>query len=73
MKGGPMDQSVQNDTGIKTGTKTNWLLICAGVVIAVVVAVNVFGVSMSNVVYFGAILACPLLHILMMRRGDHKH
>lgn len=53
--------------------KINWLLICVGVLITIAIAVKVFGVSFNNVVYFGAILACPLLHILMMKNGNHKH
>ncbi len=68
-----MDHSMRNETDRENGSKTNWLLICIGVLIALVIAVKVFGVSLSNVVYFGAILACPLLHILMMRNGGHKH
>ncbi|MEK7073708.1 MAG: DUF2933 domain-containing protein [Patescibacteria group bacterium] len=69
-----MDHSKMNhltNGGIQN--KTNWLLICAGVIAVVFIAIKVFAVSFSNVLFFGAILACPLMHILMMRNGGHKH
>lgn len=53
--------------------KTNWLLLCVGVIAAAFIAVKIFGVQLSNVVYFGVLLACPLMHILMMRNGGNKH
>lgn len=68
-----MDRSTHNAMGKKTSKKTHWILICMGILIAAIVAVKVFGISLNTVVYFGAILACPLLHIVMMRSGGHKH
>ena len=69
-----MDHSKMNhSTNGDTKSKTNWLLICIGVVAAIFIAVKVFGVPLTNVVYFGAIIACPLMHIVMMRNGGHKH
>lgn len=69
-----MDHSkMDHSTNENTQKKTNWLLICTGLVAVMFIAVKIFGVPLTNVVYFGAILACPLLHILMMRNGGHKH
>ena len=69
-----MDHSkMDHSTNENTQKKTNWLLICLGVAVVIFIAVKVFAVPLTNVVYFGAILACPLMHILMMRNGGHKH
>ncbi|KKR33535.1 MAG: hypothetical protein UT63_C0015G0016 [Candidatus Gottesmanbacteria bacterium GW2011_GWC2_39_8] len=43
----------------------------AGVVIAII-AVTVFNVPLSTIGTAAIFLACPLLHLLMMRDG-HKH
>ncbi len=69
-----MDHTKMHHTAThSTQSKTNWLLICVGVIAAVFIAVKIFAVPLSNVFYFGIILACPLMHILMMRNGGHKH
>ena len=53
------------------GSKT--LLICSGLLALVVSAVALFKVSVSTVVFLGFALACPLMHIWMMKDGGHKH
>lgn len=54
-------------------TKGKLLLICLAVVAIVVVAVTVFQVPIGNLFYFAIILACPLMHIFMMKgHGGHK-
>lgn len=50
-----------------------WTFICVGVVIALIVAVKFFNVSVNTLAYGAVLLACPLMHILMMRGGNHKH
>ena len=50
-----------------------WLGICLSMVVLAVVAVGVFKVSVSNLFLVGALLACPLMHVWMMRSGGHKH
>ena len=51
-KGGPIkDHNLHNSQDQNSNAKTNWLLICVAVLIAIVVAVKVFGVSISNVVF----------------------
>ena len=51
--------------------KTLW--ICAVVVGIAAVAVFVFKVPMGTIFFAGALLACPLVHIWMMKDGGHKH
>ncbi len=41
--------------------------------IAAFVAVGVFNVSVSNLLFFGLLLACPLMHVFMMRGMGHQH
>lgn len=47
------------------------VFIGVGLLSIAVIAVTVFRVSFSSVVFYGAILACPLMHILMMRGMTH--
>ncbi len=42
-------------------------------VVLALVAVFIFKVPMGTLLFAGALLACPLLHIWMMKGGDHKH
>lgn len=48
------------------------LLICVAPVAVAVTAVTVFKVSFGSLLYVAALLACPLMHIFMMK-GMHKH
>lgn len=43
-----------------------------GMAIALI-AVTVFQVPVSTIGTAVILLACPLMHILMMRNGNHKH
>lgn len=49
------------------------LIVCVAIVATVVTAVRIFNVPFDSLFYIGALLVCPLMHILMMQRGDHKH
>jgi len=48
-------------------------LICVGVLAVVVIAVTVFKVSINTLIFSGALLLCPLMHLWMMKDGGHKH
>lgn len=49
-----------------------WVLPAAGVgLVAAVLAVTVFGVSPGNLFVFAIVLACPLMHLVMMRGMGH--
>lgn len=54
-------------------TKGKLLLVCLAVFPIAVIAVTVFKVSIGNLFFFGILLACPLMHIFMMRdHGSHR-
>ena len=47
--------------------------ICLLAVAAALLAIVVFGVPVGTVATFGILLACPLMHVFMMKGGQHKH
>jgi hypothetical protein len=49
------------------------LLICVSLFVLALSAIVFFKVSVSTVVFLGFALACPLMHIWMMKDGGHKH
>ena len=57
----------------KIDISSKWLVICSGLVIMAFIAVTVFKVSIGNLFLVGIVLACPLMHIWMMKNGGHKH
>ena len=55
-------------------TKGKLMLICLAVFAVAIIAVTVFKVSIGNLFFFAVFLACPLMHIFMMRgHGGHNH
>ena len=51
-----------------------WLmLLCCLVPLAGIAAIVLFGVQTSSVLYFGLVLLCPLMHVLMMGKMRHDH
>ncbi len=49
------------------------MLLCCLIPIVALGAIFLFGIPVSNVVIFGLVLLCPLLHFLMMGAGGHAH
>lgn len=51
-----------------------WLMIvCCLIPLAGIAAIVLFGIPTSSVLYFGLVLLCPLLHLVMMRSMWHDH
>ncbi|MBI2086127.1 DUF2933 domain-containing protein [Candidatus Daviesbacteria bacterium] len=54
--------------------RSKLLIICLAALGVVFVAVTIFKVSIGNLLYFAVFLACPLMHIFMMKgHGGHDH
>lgn len=47
--------------------------ICLGLVIIAIILITVFKVPLGTLLFTGALLACPLSHVLMMKDKNHKH
>lgn len=57
-----------------TGNRHLWLMLfCCLMPIATLGAIFLFGIPVSNVLFIGITLLCPLLHLLMMWVGGHAH
>ncbi len=56
-------------------TRNTILAICLAVLGVVFLATTVFKVSAGNLLYFAVFLACPLMHIFMMKgmKGHGGH
>lgn len=50
-----------------------WVGICLAIGAVLLIAITVFKVPVSTVATTAIFLACPLLHIFMMKNGNHKH
>lgn len=48
------------------------LVVCVALVAIAVTAVTVFNVSVNSLFFIAALLACPLMHVLMMKNMNHK-
>jgi hypothetical protein len=55
--------------------KSHWILmlLCCLIPLAGIAAIVLFRVPTSNVLYFGLVLMCPLLHLVMMGSMRHDH
>ncbi len=50
----------------------NLLKICVGIALFALVSIFIFKISLNNVFLLGAVLLCPLMHLLMMNHGGHS-
>lgn len=51
-----------------------WIMIlCCLIPIVGLAAIYLFNVPLSNVLFFGLILLCPVSHLLMMKYMGHNH
>jgi len=60
----------------KLGITSKWPYLCGVGVVGALIAVTVFKVSLSNLLFYGAVIACPLMHVFMMKghgTGDDRH
>ena len=55
-----------NET-IHKNSPPQWLYLCGLAAAGILIAVTVFKLSLSNVLFYGIILLCPLIHIFMMK------
>ncbi|HET7010465.1 MAG TPA: DUF2933 domain-containing protein [Anaerolineales bacterium] len=55
--------------------RSHWLLmlLCCLIPLAGIVAILVFGIPTTSVLYFALVLLCPILHFVMMRDMAHDH
>ena len=49
------------------------MLLCCLIPLAGIAAIGLFRVPASSVLYFGLVLLCPLMHVLMMATMRHDH
>lgn len=53
--------------------KPNYLLYCLLAIGAALTAIFIFKVPFTNILFFSLFLACPLMHLFMMKDMNHKH
>ncbi len=55
--------------------RSHWILmlLCCLIPLAGIAAIVLFRVPTSSVLYFGLVLMCPLLHLVMMGSMRHDH
>ncbi|MEP7167437.1 MAG: DUF2933 domain-containing protein [Candidatus Woesebacteria bacterium] len=68
-----MDHSMHQSTQKATQSPLRILGICLLIALGVISAITVFRVPINTVVFVGILLACPLMHVWMMRNGGHNH
>lgn len=69
-----MENHMSHESGATAQSRSvKWILLCLGLAFAVFFAITVFQVSVSNLFTVGILLACPLMHLWMMKSGNHKH
>jgi len=55
-------------------TKGKLLLVCLAVFAIATIAITVFKIPVGNLFFFAILIACPLMHVFMMKgHGGHDH
>lgn len=67
----PVQNTPKTHHGSIISVKT--LGICLGLIALTIAVVTLFNIPFSTLVYVGILLACPLMHLWMMKDGKHKH
>ena len=68
------DHSVSSEARQPIFGKTILVILLGLVVIAIVgLAVSFFNLSLTRIGFLSLVLACPLMHLWMMKSGGHKH
>lgn len=50
-----------------------WPYVCAIGIVGAIVGLVIFKISPANLLFYGIMLACPLVHVFMMKdHGSHK-
>lgn len=55
------------ETGVRSDNRKNIFVLCVLGVVTALVTVRLFEIPIGNILYFGVFLACPLMHVFMMR------
>jgi len=66
-----MNQHVHNRSQSPMKKSSTLLFACIVLVSIAGIAISIFRVPPSSILLYGAILACPLMHIFMMRGMSH--
>ena len=51
----------------------NLFKVCIGITVIASAAIFIFKVPVNNVLIYGAILLCPLMHMLMLNHRAHSN
>ena len=65
--------NTQTDTQVKSNSTQKVLGICLIIAAFAFIAITFFKISPLNMLFAVSLLLFPLLHIWMMRSGNHKH
>ena len=52
---------------------TKTIGVCLALIAIAPAAIFIFKIPVGSVFLFGVVLLCPLMHIWMMKSGEHKH
>ena len=53
--------------------RSKWPYLCGIGIVAAIAAVTVLKIPLGNLLFYGALLACPLAHVLMMKNHSNHN